>query len=114
MSESPARTSPAAHPSVRSHSSLDHLPIEHGGGEQVGGLVGVEAQIGGADLGELAAHAQSAETERRVGARRDHDPDVVGAQLDEPLDAGVDLGVVDQVVVVDDDDERARHRLRAH
>ena len=36
------------------------------------GLVGRETQIGGADLGELAARAQAGQRQRRIGAAGDH------------------------------------------
>jgi hypothetical protein len=74
--------------------------------EQAGRLVRREAQVGPPDLGDLVAHPEAAEPEGRVDAGRQHDRDLARAEVDEALDAPVHAAVLDQVVVVDDDDER--------
>ena len=66
------------------------------------GLVGREAQIGGADLDELAA-ARRRQRQRRVGAAGDHQVDLRGEVLQQ--DEGhrlVHLDGLDDVVVVED------------
>ena len=110
--DSPERQSSEDEPSRPPLGSVaqreQRLSIQRGGREQVSRLVGLEPEIGRADLGELPSDAQSAESERRVGSRCDHDLDVSRAEVDESFDAVVDHRVVDDVIVVDHDHQPVR------
>lgn len=66
-----------------------------------GGLAGSEAQIGGADLDELATRSHPGQWERRVGAAGDHQMRLRGEVLQQEGHPVVDLGRVDDVVVVE-------------
>ncbi len=73
--ESAASWSAAIQPSVRPSSAAissasRSSPITIV--EVLGGLVGREAQVGGADLDQLALRAQSCQRQRGIGARGDH------------------------------------------
>ena len=65
------------------------------------GLVGSEAQIGGADLDQLAARSQAGQRQRRVGAGGDHQVDLRRQVLQQERHPAVDVARVDQVVVVE-------------
>ena len=102
-------------PALRPVAQLaDHLPIEQRGGEQV-------AMASSGSKRRSAARISVSWPRTRSRPRRNDGSVRVaitrltwsGQQLDEPLDAGVDVGVVDQVIVVDHDDQRARYLLRA-
>ena len=72
----------------------------------------VEAQVGRPQLADPTAHAHPSEPERRIGAADHHERGLRGTQLDQPLDPPVHLGVVDQVVVLEDEaDLLALHGL---
>ncbi len=73
-----------------------------------GGLVGGEAQVGGPDLDQLAAHPPPGQRQVGVGAGAEHDVDVGREVLQQEGHALPDLGVVDQVVVVEDQPHLAR------
>ena len=64
-------------------------------------LVGREAQIGGADLDELAAPAQPRQRQRRVGAAGEHQVDLRGQVLQQEGHPVLDLARLDDVVVVE-------------
>ena len=75
-----------------------------------GGLLGREAQVGGTDLDQLAAHPPTGQWQVGVGAGADHDVHVgrkVLQQEDHPL---ADLVTVDQVVVVEHQPHARRRR----
>ena len=75
-----------------------------------GGLVGREAQVGGADLDELAPRPQAGQRQRRVGAGGDHQVDLWGQVLQQERHPVLDVGRVDHVVVVEHQHDVARHR----
>ena len=64
-------------------------------------LVGREAQVGGADLDELAAPSQPRQRQRRVGAAGDHQVDLRGQVLQQERHPVLDVARVDDVVVVE-------------
>ena len=66
-----------------------------------GGLVRREAQIGGADLDELATPPQASQRQRRVGAGRDHQVHRCGQVLQQVRHPALDVGRIDHVVVVE-------------
>ena len=69
---------------------------------QVGGrLIGREAQVGGADLDELAARSEAGEGQRGVGAGRDHQVELRRQVVEQERHPGLDLRVVDHVVVIE-------------
>ena len=76
-----------------------------GGAQQGGGLDGVEPEVAGTDLADTPAHSHPTEPERRIGAGDQHERELRWAQVDEALHAPVHLGVIDEVVVVEHDDE---------
>ena len=63
-----------------------------------------EAEVGGAHLGELPATAQPGQRQRRIGAGRDHQVQVIGKVVEEEGHRLVHLGGFDDVVVVEDED----------
>ena len=65
----------------------------------------VEPEIDVADLADSSADAHPSQSERWVGAGEEHEGQLRRAQIEQALDATVHIGVVDQVVVVEDDDE---------
>src|SRR5664279_6079668 len=62
-------------------------------------FVGSEAQVGGADLDQLAAGPQPSQWQEGVSSAADHQVDVRGKVLQEEHHAGPDIRPVDQVVV---------------
>ncbi|WP_250539016.1 MULTISPECIES: hypothetical protein [unclassified Caballeronia] len=76
------------------------------------GFVDAERQVFETRLGELAVHAQTAERERRRGARGDHDVQIGGAVRDELTHQLVRPRVVDVMVVVDEQIDILRNPLR--
>ena len=77
--------------------------------EQRAGLVEREVQIGRADLGQAAVEAQTAESDRRVRPRDDHDPQGRRREAREPFEILVD-GVDDLVEVVEHEHDRTARR----
>ena len=73
-------------------------------------LVGGEAQVGGADLDQLAAGPQPSQRQERVGSAADHQVDVRREVLQQERHAVADVGPVDQVVVVEHEVDVVRHR----
>ena len=69
--------------------------------EEPSGLLGVEPQVRGTDLGELVTDPEASEPEWRIHAGGDHEHHVRGAQRDEAFDAAVHLRVGHEVVVVE-------------
>ena len=65
------------------------------------GLVGREAQVGGADLDELATRPQPRQRQRRVGAAGDHQVQLRGQVLEQERHPVLDVARVDDVVVVE-------------
>ena len=65
------------------------------------GLVGREAQIGGADLDELATPSQPRQRQRRVGAAGDHQVDLRGQVLQQEGHPVLYVARLDDVVVVE-------------
>ncbi|MNF91711.1 hypothetical protein D3C85_1570270 [compost metagenome] len=71
-------------------------------GEQGGLFVGSHAQVGEAELGQLALDAGGNEVKVRALARADHQVKVVGCQIDQSLDqsegrqGGEELQVLDE------------------
>ncbi len=76
-----------------------------------GGLVGREAQVGGADLDEFAARSQAGQRQRRIGARGDDEVHVwqAGAPAGTPCPTWI-IGRVDRVVVVEHQHDVVRQR----
>ena len=70
-------------------------------GQQGGGFGGAKAQVGGADLGQLAAGPQAGQGQGRVGPAGQHQPQPRRRMLQQQADAVVDRRRLDQVVVVD-------------
>ena len=76
--------------------------VETGDVVEVGGdFVGGEAQVGGADLDQLAAGPQPGEWQERVGAAADHQVDVRWEVLQEERHVFAEVWSVDEVVVVE-------------
>ena len=75
-----------------------------------GGLVRREAQIGGADLDELAPRPQAGQRQRRIGAGGDHQVDLWGQVLQQERHPVIDVVRVDHVVVVEHQHDVVRHR----
>ncbi len=73
--------------------------------QQEAGFVGVEAQVGRAGFAELQAAAQAVEGQWGIGAGDQDEVDVGGQVLDEAGHEGVDVGGLDDVVVVEGEDE---------
>ena len=69
--------------------------------QEVGGLLGGEAEIAGAQLGELAPGAQPREAERRVHPRGDHQVQARRQPVEQELQGPVDRRAVDGVIVVE-------------
>ena len=88
----------------RSETQPHHL-VEVGGG-----LVRREAQIGGADLDELAPRPQAGQRQRRIGAGDDHQVDLWGQVLQQERHPVVDVVCIDHVVVVEHQHDVVRHR----
>ena len=102
--ESAASWSAAIHPSVRpsrAATSLRRQRQPHHLVEVRRGLVGREAQVGGADLDELAARPQPGQRQRRVGAAGDHQVQLRGQVLQQEGHPVLDVARVDDVVVVE-------------
>ena len=76
-------------------------------------LVGGEAQVGGADLDQLAARPQASQRQRRVGAGGDHQVDLRREVLQQERHPGLDVVGVDEVVVVEHQHDVVRQRRRA-
>ena len=74
------------------------------------GLVGREAQVGGADLDELAARPQPSQRQRRVGAAGDHQVQLRREVLEQEGHPVVDVARVDDVVVVEHQHDVVRRR----
>ena len=94
--------------------------LDLGGGEldagrphERGRLGRREAEVLGAHLEELAAGAQAGERERWIGARGDREPGPRRETLDEGRDEPMDGGLIDDVVVVEDEDRAVSGRCEA-
>ena len=84
--ESAASWSAAIQPSVRPSSAATSASVSsqaHHLVEVRRGLVGREAQVGGADLDQLAARAQPGQRQRRVGAAGDHQVQLRGQVVEQ-------------------------------
>ena len=79
-----------------------------GRSEQLGGLLAGEAQVGLAQLGQLAAGPQPGQRQRRVGAAGQHQPQLRREALQQDRQAVVDRWRLDQVVVVQDQHDLPR------
>ena len=79
---------------VQLHRPVEELPC----------LVPGEAEVGAADLDELAAAAQPRQRQRRVGTGGHHQVQLTGEVLEQERDGLVHLGCGDGVVVVQDED----------
>ena len=75
------------------------------------GLVGREAQIGGADLDEFAATPQASQRQRRVGAAGDHQVHLRREVLQQEGHPVLHLACVDDVVVVEHQHDVVRAAL---
>ena len=76
------------------------------------GLVGREAQVGGADLDQLAARSQPGQRQRRIGAAGDHQVQPRRQVVEQERHPLVDVARVDDVVVVEHQHDVARRRRR--
>ena len=83
-----------------------------GGGQQPAGLVLGEAQLRGADLGQLSGQPQLVQAQRRVAAGGHDRVDVRGEARQQGRELLVGLGGAQLVQVVDDQDERVRRTPR--
>ena len=114
-SDSPARTSAAAQPSVRSARRSDvvgcqlqpHRPVQQGQGLFVG-----ELQVGGPDLGQLSPGSHPGQRQRRVGTGRQRHVDACWEVVQEQGQGPVADRVGDQVVVVQDQEQRQPGRAQ--
>ncbi len=75
------------------------------------GLFGREGECTGVDLDELTLGAQSRECKRGLVPRRDHELDGARQVLEEELEPVMDLGMGDEVVVVEDEHDVAGRGL---
>ena len=108
--ESAAICRPAIQPSVRASSaamsaSLRFRPILV---EKVGGLGGREAQVGGAQLGQLAPGAQAGQRQRRIFAGGDDQVHLWRLVFDEEGQGLIDRSGIERMVVIEHEDERIR------
>ena len=113
--ESAASWSAAIHPSVRPSSAATSRAVRcqaHHLVEVRGGLVGREAQVGGADLDQLAARPQPGQRQRRVGAAGDHQVQPRGQVVEQERHPLLDVARVDDVVVVEHQHDVARRGRR--
>ena len=105
--ESAASCRPAIQPSVRSSSAVHvgggelqpHHPVE-----ELPRLGRGEAEVGGAQLGELPATAQPGQRQRRIGAGRHDQMQLIRKVVEQEGHRLVDLGRFDRVVVVEHHD----------
>ncbi len=81
------------------------LELDARGAEQVPGLLEAEGEIGLAQLLQRTRDAQPREPQRRVGARRDDQPQVGRRLAQEPVEVGEHRRLADLVQVVEDDDQ---------
>ena len=72
-------------------------------------LVEGEAQVGGTDLDQLATRAQAGQGQCRVLAGADHQVHLRREVLQQERHAGLDVGAVDEVVVVEHQPAVVRH-----
>jgi hypothetical protein len=77
------------------------------GGEQRPRLVLGESQVGRADLGQIACHAELVQAQPQVVTRRYHGMDRRGQLGEEPCYLGERLRRVKFVEIVDNEDHRA-------
>ena len=82
----------------------------HSAVEECRRLVGREAQVVGADLGELTAGAPARERQGRVRPRGDDQVEVRRCVVDQEAHRTMDVGAVDGVVVVEDQHDRLGDR----
>ncbi len=92
----------------RRHGRLRQLGAD-GAAQQRGGLLGAEAHVALAQLGQLPTGAQAGQRQRRVGAAGHHQPQAGRQVRQEELQRLMDLGRPDQVVVV-----QHQHGLLGH
>jgi hypothetical protein len=74
-----------------------------------GGLSRGEAQVGGAELGQLPAGPQPGQRQRRVGPAGQHQPERRWQVLQQILEGGVDRLGLDQMVVIHDQHDPLGH-----
>lgn len=87
--------------------------IEGGGGESEAssfvdksvGFGGGEAELVGADFGELVASAEAAEGERGVLAGGDDEMRRGGKVFEEEGELVIDSGVIDEMIIIEDEDD---------
>ena len=96
--------SPAIQPSVRvssaAISSADRFrPITRL--RKAGGFIGCETQIGGANLGQLAAHAPARQRQRRIRSAGDHQVHLRRQVIEQEGQRGVNGRRFDQVIIVE-------------
>ena len=82
--------------------------VRAGAAQQRRGLRVREAQLGRADLDQLAPHAQAPERQRGLRAGRDRELERAGLMVEQERHRLVDARVRDQVVVVEHEHHRAR------
>ena len=102
--ESAASCSAAIQPSVRPSSAATSCCRQrqaHHLVEVRRGLVGREAQVGGADLDQLAARSQPGQRQRGIGAAGDHQVQPRRQVLEQERHPVLHLARVDDVVVVE-------------
>ena len=80
--------------------------------EQRAGFVEREAQVGPAQLGQLAREPQAVQAERRLLARREHDPQLRRQPREQHLQPGERVFRVELVQVVDHQHERLLEPLQ--
>jgi hypothetical protein len=110
--ESAASCRAAIHPSVRS-SRTSTSPADGAARsgrlvEVLGGLVGCEAQVGGADLAQLDAHPPPRQWQVGVGSGAEPDVHVWREVLQQEGHPVADIVAVDKVVVVQGQPDLAR------
>lgn len=81
---------PSLHPGRQCDYVVGGEVDAHGPGEEGAGLIGGKAQVGGADLDELATRAEERQRDRGIGPAGDQDVDVGGQMVDEAAQGIVD------------------------
>ena len=90
---------------------LERIEIELGRRQELGRLVGREAKVLPSDLEQLAAGPQPGQRQRWIGARGDGEPGTDRQALDEGRHQLMDGRLVDDVIVVEHEDDRAWRRV---
>jgi len=80
---------------------------------QLGGLLAVERELGDTQLGERATGTQALGRQRRIGAARQHDAQLLGGVADKEVDRGGGRGAGELVDLVEHQHERRAQLCQA-